>query len=1377
MAEQSLTFTVLPQRPVSPGRLALSVLLTPRLAGASRLAAFPDFLNWPQRLLDHGLRLTLEGGGTAATVSVPVSGLRPDIWARVFTAQTYVDAHTVTDLTQNLFVSYPARDALAYLKFAYQTVALGATSLQRRLAELLDPLTFRDGDASTLDSELAKLRVAMWQEQQTFLHPPPEQPQVSIHTRAASAPPDGVASTTTMPAGVHDTISRFALFHHMPPAPHRPPLPSTAADFEKLLDFHRALTALSSYPDVMRALGLVFDLEVPVAACAASPSGDSYRTVAITRVTPGAPWRLTPTLCLPTTSYALSATSFTAAPASTPTAVETGAVVAGDIVDGVLALHPLDFHLLQVDLDGALLKALTLADNAAHAGIEAVQDALPALRSSGIGLVASGRALQFLRAVADNVGFDAQRKSGTETVGPFSAVDLNRGYRLDVWSSRTGRWHSLHRRQATYRFGETGDAHLTIADEEGMLHPSVAQPAPDPTRPSDPVASAAGAPQPSGDIYLHERVANWAGWSLSATRPGGVLNRDLDPGKATDADPTLGQPLTPFKMTSTYAVVSGSLPLLRFGDRYRLRARAVDLAGNSIPLASDTSGAAVLPADDGRLIYLRFDPVSPPLVVLQSTPGPGASLERLVIRSHNSSPALDATASTEGDRRHLGPPRSAVRLVEQHGALDDTAGRLRGGAALYEMIVERDRAAVPVTDGVPLEPGALLDVSYLPDPIAAGAVLRDLPGAPGNTSADSTEASFAYRTLPDVQPRAGSVTRLDFGSVAWPGRTAVVLTIEEGAGPPRWDATQRTLTVSLPKATEAEVPLSSLLTEADLELMGVWGWIREIAEAGEAAAMVGTLADTEVPLISDVLALLTRLALEGGHELITPSRTLTLVHAVQQPIGEPAFVQLPVIHRPADPILASALRNEFTPITAWRVPGSHAVALLGGLAVHGASTVKLELDGSWREFTDDPTQPAPTDTLQRDHVETISLASTDGGVIYSDASETVAVGVYVPRVDTLWFSAPFDELEGIATPSALAAPQHHLPDTRHRWIGYRAVATSRFVEYFGDDSLDYTRTGPPLIVDVPSSARPAAPDIAYVVPTFGWERQESTNLKSSLRFGNGLRVYLNRPWWSSGADELLGVVLWPRSRTDPDDATREALKPYFTQWGADPIWKSGDLAAVPGVSSFPDASQSAQGLKLATGMIVDVAGHEVHYDAGRKIWYCDVQFTPTPAYAPFVRLALARYQPHSIPGVELSRVVLADFAQLAPTRSAVMTIDPNDPRRARVFVGGLAPAAPTQSIIEVTIEARRGDVRTDLGWQPAPAAAVTVTEDQPTPSSPDAVLWMGSVAFAAAPAPGAFRIVVREYEVLPVDGTSDARQFAKRLVYAAFLNYDYGVSA
>jgi hypothetical protein len=1375
MAEQTFTFVVLPNGSGPAGKLKLSVLLTPRLGGAATLAAFPDVLRWPQLVAAHGISFDLACAGSVHTAAAPVAQLRPDVWTRVFTQTTFVEKPTFPDFADRLFVSYPVRSALSYLKYAYQTVAGGALGPtgERGLESVLEDLVFRDGSKSTLDQALAHLRVDLWNAQQGN-SPGIEAPRVGTHAGGGAPSPDGTPTTLTKPAATRDVISRFALFHSIPPAPNRPPLPQSAADFAKTLDFHRALTALTSYPSLLRALGLVFDLEVPDSLCPPSPAGGAYGTIEVQKVTPGFSWALAPTFALPSTTYRRHNGSFFAAPATDPSELGSGVYAAGDVVDGFLALPPSTFHLLQLDLDGALLNALSLADNMANVSDPSlVGDVLPALRSSGIGLIANDRALQLLDAVRANAEFDGAVESGSSLPRAFTARDLTRGYRLDVWSSRRNAWHSLHRRDGVYRFGAQGDVELTIADEEGFLQPAVAHAADDPTRPPDPVATAANIPQPETDLHVHERIANWSGWSLSADRPGLALNRSPDPAEATTPDATRGEPMTPFKMTTAFTVRPGSLPELRFGDRYRLRARAVDLAGNSVEATADSTDPATTLPDGGELPYQRFEPVPPPLVVLQQQPRLGSSLEQLVIRSNNSDESLDASATWEADQRHVGPPKTSVRLAEQHGAFDDAAGHLRGDAATYGLIVSRDSATIPTDAGVPLDPGAELAVSYLPDPIGRGAALRDLPNTLDNTNGYALTTGLAYDELPDVQPRAGSVTFVDFGS-GWPDRRAFRLALVEGNAAPRWDDANRLLVVSLPKAAVSTVELSSYVGDGDLELMGVWGWLRELFEAAELAAVQSPSADLGVTATSDFIALLTRFVREGGHALITPSRQLSLVHAVQQPLGRPMFVQLPVLHRPTEPILVSGLRNSFTPITAWRFRSSHSAVLLGALRVHGASTARIDVEAAWREVQDNPADPGPTHPVQTDHVESIQLAGTDAGLVFSDASEARAVAVYVPKVDALWFAAPFDELDGVDTPGQIAAPQHHFADTKHRWVGYRAVAASRFQEYFEEADLDFTRTGPTLMVDVPSSARPLAPQLAYVVPTFGWQREEASNVKSSVRLGNGLRIYLERPWYSSGADELLGVVLWPEAQPDPDYVTRETFKPYFTQWGADPIWESGQLAAVPHWTDFPAATASATGLPLeGTPLLVDVAGHPVGFDEERSLWYCDLELSTMLTYAPFVRLALARYQPHSIEGVELSRVVLADFAQLTPTRSAVLTIDPGDTRGARLFVGGLGPTAPTRSEITVSVEQRIPDIPTDLGWEPAPAGVVNVVEDQPPPAEPEAVLWSGSIEFAAQPTPGTYRVVIREFERIEVDAASTVQVLGERLVYAATLPYDY----
>ncbi len=70
-----------------------------------------------------------------------------------------------------------------------------------------------------------------------------------------------------------------------------------------------------------------------------------------------------------------------------------------------------------------------------------------------------------------------------------------------------------------------------------------------------------------------------------------------------------------------------------------------------------------------------------------------------------------------------------------------------------------------------------------------------------------------------------------------------------------------------------------------------------------------------------------------------------------------------------------------------------------------------------------------------------------------------------------------------------------------------------------------TRTSPVKTVDVLSTARPAAPNQLYSVPAFGWSSSVQGKTTESTRAGGWLRVYLDRPWFSSGDGELLGVVL------------------------------------------------------------------------------------------------------------------------------------------------------------------------------------------------------------------------------------------------------------
>ena len=136
-----------------------------------------------------------------------------------------------------------------------------------------------------------------------------------------------------------------------------------------------------------------------------------------------------------------------------------------------------------------------------------------------------------------------------------------------------------------------------------------------------------------------------------------------------------------------------------------------------------------------------------------------------------------------------------------------------------------------------------------------------------------------------------------------------------------------------------------------------------------------------------------------------------------------------------------------------------------------------------------------------------------------------------------------------------------LGDTRHHTINYRFRASTRFREYFDPETLapppalpgkpvddGQSVVGPEVTLSVPSSARPAAPVVHSVLPLFRWEAGTEPEQPVATRRKRraGVRIYLERPWYSSGENELLGVLLAPAGNDS------KALRHPVSQWGAIP---------------------------------------------------------------------------------------------------------------------------------------------------------------------------------------------------------------------------------
>jgi hypothetical protein len=862
------------------------------------------------------------------------------------------------------------------------------------------------------------------------------------------------------------------------------------------------------------------------------------------------------------------------------------------------------------------------------------------------------------------------------------------------------------------------------------------------------------------------------------------------------------------------------------------------------PVANLLTYIMGLPRDPEGYAYLRYEPINAPTVVLRDTKAvthPGSQLERLVIRTYNDDVSKDNDpADLTASDRFIAPPSTSVEFGERMGMFDDANGKLVKTQAMYDLIAKRDGGTFNHVEVMvagqnkrfPLESGAAVDVlPYLPDVLARGAALRDLPGTPDLTLASvepgtDPVAPVPYETLDDANPRTGSVTLISFGGSAdWQKLQPFRLALADGSGAPTWDSQGRVLTVFLPKATKVVTPLSSYLLPDDLKLMAVWQWLREYIDQI-------TVSAPNVPvaypgLDQERIAHLLQRAVEGGHWMINPPRLLTLVHAVQQPIGHPEFTAISVQHEPygsenaigiideklnPDPnVLQTAPESipteesELAPITAWRKPGSEEAYLLGGLKIHAASTEKIDLLAEWEDPTDDSSERFDNkEYLEKNtaQVDEIPIPSTEEGYITTGSGANHRrLAYYDADHDLLCFLRNGDVLGNLKSGESVyadMAPRHHFNDTKYHRVRYTARGTTRFMEYFPkNQGLDFTRSSPSIWVDVPASARPAAPLVDYVVPTFGWQRQTQTNLKRSVRFGGGLRVYLNRPWYSSGDGELLGVALYDYENGDIT-GVRELWKPFVTQWGVDPIWKAPGLSQLPNPWSFPNTTAMECGLSLpgrAPGRVC-VAGFPVEFDSGKQKWFADLTVDiQSLAYTPFIRLALVRYQPFALPDSKLSSVVLADFSQLTPERSAVITADPYHPRTLRLTVSGPSPSGPRQtvthgqsdprevgppSLVTITVQKRNPSIETDLGWQDAPAGAAKI--EQPIMiDTTGLILWTGTVEFAAPPKPGQYRVLIREYECISSNyeivtrrgrGKIGRREPPKRLVYAEAIEID-----
>ncbi|MDX2565270.1 hypothetical protein PV371_37375 [Streptomyces sp. TX20-6-3] len=1327
MPKQTITWTVLPNGGDATS-VRFSLHVAPRLttnAASGTLQDFPDWIDWPARLQTMTINLVFP----ELNLDVPAqitSTADSNRWKAIFQPSFTVQRNQFSSYTNRAVRSYPAKHIDTFISDRWSRFGgLSPTS-----APSYTELIKADGFGSLVLGSLPGSAKAVTQGAARAARA--KSLDGKIKTGPGTTPKDWAISYNPADAARPDlSFAQLERFHSRPanaPAP-------TGSVPQPDVDFHRAVAFTRDYPQLQRMLGLVIDLKVTDPQLVSRFKSAAQSTWAKAKVT----W--TPLLgaaagvnVTPRTRCSFGESSFEALPQYPNT---------HDSNHGLLRLDNTDlFHVTTVDSDSVGLRAMQFADDISRARNEdsPASYKLPALSSDGISVARLGRAAQLANSVAraaalHNITFTS---SGDKKPGDANVYleDLIRGYRWDIHDEADSRWRSLMERQGQYQFLRQNQ-NVNVSDEgTQVVAPTTS------TSPSD------------TDLYLSEYLARWTGWSLAVHRLGKALT---DSNTMEDTGNDIDERL---QFRARFSPAPHSLPRLRFGHRYKARARTVDIAGNGLPFTTEDAPKAAATYVTPTLTYRRSAPVDAPGILLRKPRGAGESDDRAIIRSDNA-----ADSNVPPAERHIVPPRTAQIVAEQHGAFDTQEDGQPMNATVYADLVNRDKSrleslAIAHQEPAPNENSWYFDadsvpIDYLPEFMTAEAVIEGLPGGTNR-----------------------AVIPLRNGATAWPLRQSFRIRLAKGTAGWTWNASARVLEVTLAPGDIYRLRLSSKLTAAtDLDQFTMWEQIKSWAEKWNQNKPASQQIDLD-QIRQDIIA--------GKHWMFTPSRPLTLVHAVRTPLKTPAI----------------------TSLAATREANGTKASLQAGIDLSRKSAGKIDIYGEWEmPYDEGPGSGMPGTRTFRNRAFSASVGRENGSN---------------PGGDTL-------SKTGI----------HEFGDTKHRTVAYKAVTTSAFVEHFraekslhipgaaavplgvpvdaetvrikdpnsgelyvpapagetnpatarGDYIIDPSQgtvrltqkgklkapatvtvsyvgpstktTSAPRELVVPSSARPLAPVVRYVIPYFSWTRNPKPGGAEHIR-KSGLRVYLERPWWSSGADEALAVLTWNDSNPVPSDGV---LPPYVTAIGRDPVVASSPSPATVSYTDFDMRVNVGLNAPIEIpeypGSSVRVAAHKVNFDVERDLWYADINIVGhkggDSTFFPFIRLALARYQPHSMSGQALSPVVRTEITQLTASRTATVT---GSGAIRSIAVQGRAYAATATGVkpqMHAIVETRMPGVGDpNLGWtaigQPTPLN-VSVTNNQ--------AQGTGSVPIPAGPE--AKRIRIEEYLTLPlgpgVSGTG------RKLVY------------
>ena len=771
------------------------------------------------------------------------------------------------------------------------------------------------------------------------------------------------------------------------------------------------------------------------------------------------------------------------------------------------------------------------------------------------------------------------------------------------------------------------------------------------------------------------------------------------------------------------AVPGRLAPPLRVGDSYRLGMRRVYVNGGSLSLdqaiayAYNVAGGAksTLGGEDGSdYKFLRREEIAPPLMhFAEDDPLIKADARKRLPGDQHDLLVVRGVARGNRVRRYLTPPRASFDLCEYLGVFDCNNENMPSGAFSY-LNLNSESGAFPVAiDGHIQHPSG--------DPVnALGTVLQFARGRQQQSANPFYPDPFAGSCCLALSDEDGALTGIQpisFYSASWPNaqplliellgtddqkQTAAINLPSTPHHPPQYPTLSITkASITLPRGSRAQLRMWAVPKNLqDLQNFDV------IDRMGIAVKNVVTppipLANDMVTVAQSAFATVSGMIAQSDAAQnyadwmsrapvanVSAHRDITVVYPVEKPVVAPSFTEYgPIHHTPhinlvrivnkKDPPKPGELDGAWSKYVAeqsnvdmiWDSQAGGSIAYFTGLIdFHRHSTEKVRCAGFWSDFSDSAAFIRNGDGYdyrpQPKHDVMFTIDNISYGQGYSSSNTT-------GQLDLL-----HDE-RGV-----LRASNYSFNDSIARRITLRLYAASRYQSYFPKttqatqfETVDQAKDA---VVWLKNTATPDVVAVDRIVPLFNWQPlpHDQDRLGWAVKRSCKLRIYLKRPWFTTGEGEQLAIVL------SKESAISLALSndPTISAWGADPIRQTGKLDPIQ-ASAFQTASTmdvkvpvpvSDQNPSPDAVVERDVIICTPNFDHDEGLHYCDIAFADQSHGVawPFVKLALSRYQSQSIVGKEISTPV-AEWAQLPPTREVHLTVDEHNGRNFRLSITGPA---------------------------------------------------------------------------------------------------------